>query len=282
MIFKRTWLAPALVALLVVSSGARSDGQSLCSGGSSDGNSCQIQTDCADGVCVIIQGICDGGGDDGLDCDCPGATCNVAPACSDLASAGTCGGGGFQGECCDAELNCTGGNGCRGTQKICASGEFKGLSCLKDADCLTGVCLSSGKRCLSDQYPCFDDTDCVNTNDHCEGPGFIPPTPSPTRTPSTPGPTPTTTPGGSSCVGDCSRSGDVTVDELLRLVNIALGNLPISSCPAGNPNGDNEVTIDEILTAVNNALNGCPVTLQNQSAIPPAHVQLRRWQRRRH
>jgi hypothetical protein len=49
----------------------------------------------------------------------------------------------------------------------------------------------------------------------------------------------------------------VTVDDILTMVNIALGNAPVLSCEAADANHDGQVTIDEILTAVNNALNGC-------------------------
>jgi hypothetical protein len=42
------------------------------------------------------------------------------------------------------------------------------------------------------------------------------------------------------------------------MVNIALGNTPVTACLVGDMNGDGEITIDEILKAVNNALNGCP------------------------
>jgi len=49
----------------------------------------------------------------------------------------------------------------------------------------------------------------------------------------------------------------VTIDEILTMVDIALGNTPISTCGAGDANHDNQITIDEILTAVNNALIGC-------------------------
>jgi hypothetical protein len=59
------------------------------------------------------------------------------------------------------------------------------------------------------------------------------------------------------CVGDCDGSGDVTVDEILTMVNIALGNTPVTTCEAGDANHDGQITVDEILTAVNNALNGC-------------------------
>jgi hypothetical protein len=60
------------------------------------------------------------------------------------------------------------------------------------------------------------------------------------------------------CVGDCGVDGVVTIDELVTLVAIALGNRPASSCSAGDRDGNGEVTIDEILTAVNAALGGCP------------------------
>jgi hypothetical protein len=60
-----------------------------------------------------------------------------------------------------------------------------------------------------------------------------------------------------SCVGDCGGDGEVTVNELLSMVNVALGNAAVTACAAGDANQDNEITINEILAAVNNALNGC-------------------------
>jgi len=59
------------------------------------------------------------------------------------------------------------------------------------------------------------------------------------------------------CIGDCGGDTVVNVDELLRMVNIALGNLPMIECQAGDYNGDRAITVDEILSAVGNALNGC-------------------------
>jgi DNA-binding beta-propeller fold protein YncE len=59
------------------------------------------------------------------------------------------------------------------------------------------------------------------------------------------------------CVGDCNNDQSVTVDELLIMVNIALGNASADTCSAGDANQHGEITIDEILTAVNNALTGC-------------------------
>ena len=62
----------------------------------------------------------------------------------------------------------------------------------------------------------------------------------------------------SACVGDCNNEGRVTVDDILTMVNTALGNAGISACQRGDANDDHQITVDEILTAVNNALSGCP------------------------
>jgi len=49
----------------------------------------------------------------------------------------------------------------------------------------------------------------------------------------------------------------VTVDEILTMVNGALGDADESTCNAGDASRDGQINVDEILTAVNNALNGC-------------------------
>jgi hypothetical protein len=61
-------------------------------------------------------------------------------------------------------------------------------------------------------------------------------------------------------VGDCNGNHVVTVDELVRGVNIALGNLPLAQCLPFDPNGDGGVGIAELVQGVNNALRGCPGT----------------------
>lgn len=86
------------------------------------------------------------------------------------------------------------------------------------------------------------------------------PTPQPTATPTaSPSPTFTVppTPTVGLCVGDCRGDGSVTVDEILRGVAIALGNLPLDSCSAIDSDGNLEATVDEIVRSVNLALNGC-------------------------
>ncbi len=64
--------------------------------------------------------------------------------------------------------------------------------------------------------------------------------------------------GAAVCVGDCSADGEVTVDELIVGVNIALGSATVETCTPIDANQDRDVTIDEIVSAVNAALVGCP------------------------
>jgi hypothetical protein len=61
-----------------------------------------------------------------------------------------------------------------------------------------------------------------------------------------------------SCVGDCNGDGEVTINEIILLVNIALGNTPLSACTAGDADARGTIEINEIIIAVNNALSGCP------------------------
>jgi len=66
---------------------------------------------------------------------------------------------------------------------------------------------------------------------------------------------------GAQCVGDCGADGEVAVDELITMVNVALGNEQVGTCTSGDANLDGQITINEILKAVHNALNGCPASV---------------------
>ena len=68
-------------------------------------------------------------------------------------------------------------------------------------------------------------------------------------------PTPTATPSG--CVGDCNNGGTVTVDEIIKGVNIALGDATLGTCPQFAVDDSGTVTINALIIAVNNLLNGC-------------------------
>lgn len=71
----------------------------------------------------------------------------------------------------------------------------------------------------------------------------------------TPPPAPTVTPVV--CTGDCDGDGEVTVDELVQGVNIALGLSSSDQCATFDTDLNAEVTIDELIRGVNEALNGC-------------------------
>jgi hypothetical protein len=83
----------------------------------------------------------------------------------------------------------------------------------------------------------------------------------------TPEPTATPTPQPITCPGDCTEDGTVTVDEIIRAVNIALTG--IDDCFFIDIDHNGAVTVDEIIAAVTAALEGCepeptpePVSLQ--------------------
>jgi len=78
------------------------------------------------------------------------------------------------------------------------------------------------------------------------------------------------------CIGDCDRDGEVTVDELLTMVNIALGNFDITSCHTGlDLNG--VVRVTEIIRAANQALYGCPSPEQVPTPTPDPLEQEGGW-----
>lgn len=86
---------------------------------------------------------------------------------------------------------------------------------------------------------------------------FSLPAPTPTATPT---PTPTNTPV-SICVGDCNGDGTVAVNEIITMVNMALGSqTQLAACPNGIPltvTDVSQIDIAVIIQAVNSALNGC-------------------------
>lgn len=63
--------------------------------------------------------------------------------------------------------------------------------------------------------------------------------------------------GATSCQGDCNGDGLASIDELISAVRIALGEIPLSSCPAVDVNGSLVVEVNELIGAVNSALDGC-------------------------
>ncbi|MCX8073150.1 MAG: hypothetical protein N3C12_11970 [Candidatus Binatia bacterium] len=57
---------------------------------------------------------------------------------------------------------------------------------------------------------------------------------------------------------DCNEDGTVTVDELVRAVNVALGLAAAGSCIDADANADDAVTVEEIVRGTNALLTGGP------------------------
>jgi hypothetical protein len=88
------------------------------------------------------------------------------------------------------------------------------------------------------------------------------PTPQPTETPVPSTPTPSNTPTNTipaerPCVGDCDQNGALSISELIRGVNIALGRADLASCSSFDRNENGQVAINELIAAVTAALFGC-------------------------
>lgn len=77
------------------------------------------------------------------------------------------------------------------------------------------------------------------------------------------------TAAAAACAGDCSGDGEVTVNEVIAGVNIALGSAGVGSCGAMDGNGDGQVTIDELVSAINGALGGCAATTPEAATPTP-------------
>jgi hypothetical protein len=121
-----------------------------------------------------------------------------------------------------------------------------GLFCNGDDRCAAGECVQPfGSPCVATEG-CVA---CDEENDTCN-----PVSCTPTATPDGEN-TPTPPPGA--CVGDCNGSGNVSIDELVSGVNIALGQRFLSTCPAFDADGNGTLAINELVQAVDRALNGC-------------------------
>jgi hypothetical protein len=59
------------------------------------------------------------------------------------------------------------------------------------------------------------------------------------------------------CAGDCGGTHAVGVNDVITLVNIALGNAQPAACSDGGLPLGGEVDVSVIIQAVNSALHGC-------------------------
>jgi hypothetical protein len=185
----------------------------------------------ADLVNVLVRAcgaeICNGRDD-----DCDGEVDEEDPEVGrdcDTKLGGVCGPGTLQ--CDNGRLLCVPvESGCAVTE--CPDDHFcdDGLFCNGRERCQDGMCLPGEAPCTDACQTCDEETDSCKPIEGCQSP----------------------------CPGDCNNDGEVTIDELIRMVNVALGSAELSSCRSGDLNGDSEITIDEIIRSVNVALNGCP------------------------
>ncbi|MFI5398812.1 MAG: hypothetical protein ACHQ9S_25060, partial [Candidatus Binatia bacterium] len=203
---------------------------------------------CSGAACVpahCFNGVKDGD-ETGVDCGGSCSGCDVGNSCktSSDCSANNC----VDGICC--------GPSCYQTCYSCAlaiTGRPNGTCAqVPPGQQTTNGCTAAGAAC-DDLTSCVGAPSGTATPTATVTPNASPTTIGPSQTPATPAGTPTPTP----CVGDCNGSNSVTVDEILTMVNIALGNVGVTACTAGDANHDGRITVEEILTAVNNALNGC-------------------------
>lgn len=186
-------------------------------------------------------------------------SCNDGSFCNglDLCHDGICGGPGWNtGAACpapDGDADCS--ESCDEAAQTCTAPDPDGSPCTDSvfcngADlCAQGTCSRHmGDPCANGGQPCNQALDeCAPTTE------IVSPTPTPIA--------------GEPCVGDCSDDGQVTVDELVRGVGIALGSTDVGRCSAFDCHRDGSVTVDCLVLAVNVALSGCSIDV---TPIPSA------------
>lgn len=64
------------------------------------------------------------------------------------------------------------------------------------------------------------------------------------------------------CTGDCNDDKTVSIDELVTLVNVALGRASLDLCPFGDRNHDGAIAIDELVRSVGHAVDQCEDDLE--------------------
>jgi len=79
---------------------------------------------------------------------------------------------------------------------------------------------------------------------------------------------------GLACVGDCNGDASVTIDELVRAVQIALGSATLDTCDAADNNRDGTVSIGELVRSVSKGLAGCAIGPAGEVLVGPQGRQL--------
>ncbi len=71
------------------------------------------------------------------------------------------------------------------------------------------------------------------------------------------------------CVGDCNSDAVVTIDELIRGVQIALGSAALDTCDAIDNDRDGAVAVNELVLGVSKAVAGCGLGAAGEVLISP-------------
>jgi len=232
---------------------------------------CRLRT--AGEACTADDNVCTDDLCDGSAAECAhvanqhgcddGLFCNGADGCAD----GSC--AVHAGSPCpgpDGDADCR--ESCDEARRACDAPDAVGSACAADASgCTDDVCDAGGDCTHPARSGACDDGDACTLNDRCEAGICQPGVPACDACQTcaldgtcggaacTPLPTPTPTPGP--CAGDCSGDGRVGIDEVVRLVGLALANGDALACSRGDANGDRRISIDEIVAAVGSALSGC-------------------------
>ena len=204
---------------------------------------------CADGLC------CDDDCRDGR-CDVPGleGLCIPSrPAGSPCEQDDECATG-----FCAGNLRCCLGrceDGTCDSEGHCRPRLENGGPCLADDECRSGVCdafddICCNRRCDPDFEICF-------LTGECRGLVYTPAA----RAHATPPPAgreAARAGAAATCPADCDGDHVVAIDELIRLVGVALGTGSPAACPSGPLASNRCIAIDDIVLAVTQALAGCP------------------------
>jgi hypothetical protein len=74
------------------------------------------------------------------------------------------------------------------------------------------------------------------------------------------------------CAGDCDSDGEVSINELVTVVNIALGGAPLEQCFTADTNHDGAAAVNEVIGAVNLALSSCAACDPASAALSVARA----------
>lgn len=79
---------------------------------------------------------------------------------------------------------------------------------------------------------------------------------------------------GAICPGDCNGDGSITINELIRGINILINGSGLAACPVADLNGDGLVLVDESIAATGNAYDGCGSHPSGPPGINAVEVEL--------